>query len=332
MRPTLKNPLGPTARRPASAPPPPSSSTSTAKAAAPAAHTAPVSDEMLRDTHCPFIRTALKAGVLGFDGQTAPIDRLKEVLGPDFGRVPAFFARQNHKPEGGGWFFTRTTYDPIHLVGSKGDHPGDTGILSAAGFSEAAFRAVTSHSTDGKTMTADDFVRAFSAANAQDPGANHVVDRAKSAGEFALLLEAFGHIEGGKKRVSISDMRLLFEKNEFPPNWEQSLANASAVGWTKLTLQMSGKALFTHQDPGVLRTPQAQARALQSSMGGTGDAIDGVSYALDDGTRRLAPSVQNALAGTMNAVCPAQGGKAPDVTPTKAADVDALHAEVLSPG
>lgn len=311
---------------------------------APAQHTAPttpppapvqakvtrspqLTDEMLKDTPCPFIRSALKADLLKYDGKTAPIARLKEILGSDFGRVPAFFARVNHRAEGDNHsVFTRKVYDPLHLAHSKGDHAGDTGMLGAQGFDRAAFARVVAHSSDRKTMTAADFSRAIVQANRRDAQANAVVDVSKSAGEFALLLEAFGHVEGGEKRISIEDMRLLFERNEFPANWEQSIKQASAAGWAALTLKMGTTGILNHGTLAPISNTAQMANAARMSMGATGAAFDGASYAVDDGSQRVPAASADALAGAMNGLCPAQCGMSTKGNSvTKAEDAERLH-------
>ncbi|HEU5218529.1 MAG TPA: hypothetical protein VFU23_07710, partial [Gemmatimonadales bacterium] len=77
-------------------------------------------------TSCPFIRTALKEGILDFDGKTAPQAKLAEILGGGlngFGQVAKFFSDFNHTT---GDQSRQKRYDPLNLVGSRGDHPGDS--------------------------------------------------------------------------------------------------------------------------------------------------------------------------------------------------------------
>jgi hypothetical protein len=213
-------------------------------------------DAMMRGkTICPFLRSGLKAGILGFDGETAPQDALTEVLGGGlngFGQVAKFFAQRNHTtpdtPSG--------RYDPLNLVGSRGSHPGSSRMLSAEGFDARRFEDFTAHARtgpDGKRyMTAEDFGVAIAESLKRDPksrvGHSDVLfgnDMRNSAGEFGLLLEGFGRelLDGpdrGRKAVRVDDMRLLFEKNEFPPGWQETVKRASALGWTLTSFGASG--------------------------------------------------------------------------------------------
>jgi hypothetical protein len=206
-------------------------------------------------TTCPFMRSALKAGLLEFDGQTAPQDRLRDLLGGGLnglGQVAKFFARRNHTtpdtPKG--------RYDPLNLAGSRGDHPGDSGMLTPRGFDAARFEAFTAHARTGpdgrRYMTTADLGAAIAEDLVRDPrsrvGLKDVFfanDMRNSAGEFGLLLEAFGRElpdgpDRGEKAVSVDDMRSLFERSEFPAGWRETVARSSALGWTMVSFGLSG--------------------------------------------------------------------------------------------
>jgi hypothetical protein len=206
-------------------------------------------------TICPFMRSGLKAGLLGFDGKTAPQDALTDLLGGGlngFGQVTKFFAKRNHTtpetPPG--------RYDPLNLAGSRGSHPGSSRMLSADGFDARRFEEFTAHGRtgpDGKRyMTAEDFGEAIAESLKRDPksrvGPSDVFfgnDMRNSAGEFGLLLEGFGRElqdgpDRGRKAVLVDDMRLLFEKNEFPAGWQETVKRASALGWTLTSFGASG--------------------------------------------------------------------------------------------
>jgi hypothetical protein len=205
-------------------------------------------------TICPFLRTALKAGVLDFDGRTAPQDTLEELLGGGLnglGRVAKFFAQRNHTspstPPG--------CYDPLNLVGSRGAHPGDSQILSARGFDPQRFAEFIAHAQpgpEGAYMTERELGAAIAENLRRDPNSRvgHLDvlfnnDMRNSAGEFGLLLEGFGKTlrEGrdkGRKAVFVEDMRLLFEKNEFPVDWQRTVKAASALGWATTSFGNSG--------------------------------------------------------------------------------------------
>jgi hypothetical protein len=212
-------------------------------------------EEMMKGrTICPFMRTALKAGVLDFDGQTAPQDTLKRFLGAGlngFGRVARFFARRNHRTPG----MLRGRYDPLNLAGSRGDHPGDSQMLSERGFDPQRFAEFTAHARtgpDGTYMTARDLGAAIAESLRRDPKARVGTwdvlfknDMRNSAGEFGLLLEGFGKVltqgpDRGIRAVFVEDMRLLFEKNQFPPDWPQTIKDASASGWAVTSFGKTG--------------------------------------------------------------------------------------------
>lgn len=206
-------------------------------------------------TTCPFVRSALKAGLLGFDGATAPRARLLELLGggPNgLGRVAAFFARRNHTTPG----MPPGRYDPLNLAGSRGDHPGDSGILTTFGFDTARFDAFTAHARtapDGRRcLTAEDLGAAIAEDLARDPSSRvgwrdvlFANDMRNSAGEFGLLLEAFGRAlpdgtDRGEKAVAVDDMRELFEHGRFPEGWRETVARSSAFGWATTSFGLSG--------------------------------------------------------------------------------------------
>lgn len=232
-------------------------------------------DEMMRGkTICPFMRSALKAGILDFDGQTAPQDKLKEVLGGGLnglGQVAKFFARRNHTtadtPAG--------RYDPLNLVGSRGVHPGDSRMLTAEGFDEKRFQEFTAHARTGPDgrmhMTAEDLGAAIAEDIERDPrsrvGPADVLfnnDMRNSAGEFGLLLEGFGRevMDGpdrGRKAVLVDDMRLLFEKGELPAGWKETVKRASALGWAVTSFGASGR--------GGIYGEVRKARAILRSKG-----------------------------------------------------------------
>jgi hypothetical protein len=206
-------------------------------------------------TICPFMRSGLKAGILGFDGATAPQSALTDVLGggPNgFGRVARFFAKHNHTtPE-----TPAGRYDPLNLLGSRGAHPGSSRMLGAEGFDARRFEEFTAHARTGpdgrRYMTADDFGVAIAESLKRDPqarvGPTDILfknDMRNSAGEFGLLLEGFGRElpdgpDRGRKAVLLDEMRLLFEKSEFPPGWRETVKRASALGWAVTSFGVSG--------------------------------------------------------------------------------------------
>lgn len=206
-------------------------------------------------TICPFMRSGLKAGILDFDGKTAPLDTLERVLGGGlngFGRVTRFFARRNHTTPD----TPRGRYDPLNLAGSRGSHPGSSGMLSARGFDAARFEQFTVHARTGsdgrRYMTAEDFGAAIAEGIKRDPnsrvGPTDVFfnnDLRNSSGEFGLLLEGFGREimsgpDRGESAVLVDDMRLLFEQSAFPPGWQETVKRASALGWVLTSFGLTG--------------------------------------------------------------------------------------------
>jgi hypothetical protein len=227
----------------------------TAPARAERSGTVKADEQMMQGkTICPFMRTALKAGVLDFDGHSAPYDTLEEILGGGLnglGRVAKFFAKRNHTPPD----MAPGRYDPLNLARSRGDHPGDSQILSERGFDAERFGEFIAHARpgpDGAYMTARELGAAIAQSLERDPnsriGHSDVLldnDARKSAGEFGLLLEGFGKVlaqgaDRGRKAVSVDDMRLLFEKSEFPADWQQTVKAASALGWLTTSFGRSG--------------------------------------------------------------------------------------------
>jgi hypothetical protein len=223
-------------------------------AAAKAAGVVP-DDAQMRNTICPFLRSALKAGALEFDGRTASQAAVKDFLGggPNgLGQIAKFFARRNHtNPD-----TPRGRFDPINLVGSRGSHPGDSRMLTAQGFDARRFEEFTAHARtapDGRRyLTAEDFGAAIAEDIRRDPksriGPTDVLfnnDMRNSAGEFGLLLHGFGRemAEGpdrGQQVVYVDEMRQLFEQNRFAADWPATLKRASAFGCIRASFGLTG--------------------------------------------------------------------------------------------
>jgi hypothetical protein len=129
-------------------------------------------------------------------------------------------------------------------------------MLTPRGFDAARFAAFTAHARTGpdgrRYMTSEDLGAAIAEDLARDPhsrvGPKDVLfanDMRNSAGEFGLLLEAFGRElpdgpDRGEKAVAVDDMRLLFERSEFPAGWRETVARSSALGWTTVSFGLSG--------------------------------------------------------------------------------------------
>lgn len=224
-------------------------------AARPAGGVVPDQAQMT-NTICPFLRSALKAGVVDFDGRTASQAAVKDVLGGGvngLGQIAKFFAQRNHTgpdtPAG--------RFDPINLVGSRGSHPGDSRMLTAQGFDAGRFEEFTAHAHTGpdgrRYMTAADFGMAIAENIKRDPksriGPKDVLfnnDMRNSAGEFGLLLHGFGRkLDGGPERgqqvMFVDEMRRLFEQNQFAPDWQDTVRQrTSAFGCLTTSFGLTG--------------------------------------------------------------------------------------------
>jgi hypothetical protein len=120
-----------------------------------------------------------------------------------------------------------------HLGGSFLDHrgQGDTGILMGGEFHEDKFQALISHSSDGKTMTIQDFSKAIKDQLKRDGG---LVTRTKGASEdvfeMAALINTFGYKdENGVRRISFETMRNLYQHQQLPPKEELMARKATGV-------------------------------------------------------------------------------------------------------
>lgn len=186
-------------------------------------------------TNCPFLLAAGREGLLGYDGSSAPVEPLRELLGPGLGRVGALFARLNHPVAGDPLpALRRRRYDPVHLAGSRGDHPGSTAILEGPlGLDVTRLDGLLAQSRDSVTLTRRDLARGIAASNAADPGAG-LVDLVRSAGEFALLVGLLGR--GGATgragaRLLVAEVRDLFGQARLPAAWRTSAQRTGTLTW-----------------------------------------------------------------------------------------------------
>jgi hypothetical protein len=63
--------------------------------------------------------------------------------------------------------------------------------------------------------------------------------------------------------VFVDDMRLLFERNQFPRDWPQTIRGASAIGWTVTSFGKTGFGGIY----GEIRKAYAKARATRAVGG-----------------------------------------------------------------
>jgi hypothetical protein len=122
------------------------------------------------------------------------------------------------------------------LRGSDGDHDGDSRIYDpeTGEFDREQFQRFTSFSSDGKTMDVAAIGRAIADASKRHNGSP--MTAVQSAGEFALLSVLLGDDDG---RISIGDMELLFEANEFPVGARRNLGGRTAERWLDLTRRIT---------------------------------------------------------------------------------------------
>jgi len=302
-------------------------------------------DPRLKYTICPFMSSALKEGLIKVDENgNADVKQLKEVLGP-FGGVPAFFAKQNHAVDKEGKLKDSSQddslldfanihpfakkFNPWQLAGSKGDHIGDSKILSVEkGFDAQRFEEFVSHSQDGKTMTMEDFGRAVGATIPRDSEVDGLYDKelnaSKSAGEWALMVELLGKTgEDGVKRVDIQEMRNLFENNQFPEGWTEHVRdNASRTGWVKDTAKILHHSQKTLHEPPKLESTEQFASETFRHSGVSGASLEGIGLAL--GASDSSSSMVDSLQGIQKGVCPVGGN---DMSVTNMSDVQAAHSK-----
>ena len=229
---------------------------------------------------CPFMRTLLVNHPEVYDEGSRTMSR-ESLLGfvraqrtpggtGSLEKVFAFFARVNQTP------FTlwlknllrRTDLFSTEFPGSRGDHPGSTGSYreSDRTFDQSAFDRVVAHSSDGTTMNQRDIAAAIIASNRSETNPGSALDLAKSAGEFALLFNLLGREHG---TMLISDMRMLFEENAWPPGSLQNLGTATADEWNTLTTKITRAIIDVQFDGDEHGQQMEQAmRHVQTVVGG----------------------------------------------------------------
>ena len=229
---------------------------------------------------CPFMRTLVvtRPDLYDDSGRTMSRDvllgfvraqRSPEERG-DLEDVFEFFARVNQTP------FTRWVRNVMSrsdlfstdFPGSKGDHSGSTGIYRERDgtFDETAFRRVINHSSDGTTMTRQDMASAIIEANGREELRGSTLDLAKSAGEFALLFNLLGPDDGAMR---ISDMRMLCDKNQWPPDALRNLGTATRHQWNTTTREIM-RRIIELKFPDDDNEPKLERamRDIQTVMGG----------------------------------------------------------------
>lgn len=119
------------------------------------------------------------------------------------------------------WSVLKGQMNLNHLAGSFLDHTGrgDTAILKGGVFNEDMFKALISHSDDGKTMTVEDFGEAIKQQLKRDAGvATYAKGTSEDLFEMAALINTFGYTdEKGVRRIDFETLRNLYEKQELPP-------------------------------------------------------------------------------------------------------------------
>lgn len=226
-------------------------------------HPVVADDPRLRLSICPFMVSALKAGYIKIDRiNRADVAQLEKIAGSFGKKVLGFFARQNHAVDRDGrrlessandslrdfFRFNRKAsyFDPIHLYGSKGDHPGDSKILTTSGFDSQRFELLARHSKDGYTMSSAQFGRAIATLQPLDNSLSGIwpqlFNKAKSSGEWALILILLGTAQKRRRlHVSLKELQSLFKENILPADWQSRIqSNAGRYPW----MNWAGRALI----------------------------------------------------------------------------------------
>lgn len=229
---------------------------------------------------CPFVRTLLVKHPDVYDEASRTMSRdvllgfVRDQRPPggrgDLEKVFDFFATANQTPFAL-WIrnvMGRSDLFSTDFPGSNGDHPGSTGIYSESdgAFDLGAFDRVIAHSSDGSTMTRKDVAAAIIEANGREENTGSALDLAKSAGEFALLFNLLGRDDG---TMLISDMRTLFDQNEWPPGALHNLRTATRHQWNTITGEiMRGIIDLKFHDHDREREMERAMRDVQTVVGG----------------------------------------------------------------
>jgi len=251
---------------------------------------------------CPVIRGMVNDGHLQVDGEgNAKISELKDIF-EDLGmsRIGANAAIIGNKPlDIFGNLFSQT-FNVNDLRGGMLDHSGDSMILREGKFDPERFEKLVSFSSDGKTMSLDDFKKAIPENRKDDDGS--WLGAKISGVEFSILTDAFGVEDAdGVKRIDINDLRNLYEHKQIPPNFRPE---TRAVAETSVS-SMAGRA-----------------RGLASGSQ-VGMAQSGINSAL--GGDDLFSSGDIATQGAGKGVCPHMGQAGAETTSASSPEVTQLH-------
>jgi hypothetical protein len=232
---------------------------------------------------CPAIRGIVHGGQLEHEDLKAAVKDLVRVFAGDdrlrrpnepgsLANVAGFFAIFNHAvPQGG---LLKQLFHPLldahdaaavaagkesqrefdlHLLGSRGDHPGTVNFLTIDGFQAAQFEEVMrGFSKDGK-LTIDGIAGMIAKANGGEwDEKGGTADLAKSSGEWGLMVAALG------PDVAVDDLRRLYSERD-PAKLLEGTRRASAHDWLKATVRIAAAI--------AKRTGDSIALALHSQFG-----------------------------------------------------------------
>ena len=210
--------------------------------------------------------------------------------------------------------------DVGHLRGDFFDHRWDSGILRDGKFNEDAFQRLASKSTDGKTLTVEQWAAALgdSLQAARDAGEDvprGPLGTAYEGGfvgfEAGLIFSALGKKDAsGTMRVSLEDVQRLYRDKQLPPDWKPQESTSN----TNLRTLLGGAARAMFE--------------LVFGSRGTGAAREGERLALGRETSMADP----ALTGAMLASCPHAGKSTvpPAQVPTDPTAVAAVHDRAIA--
>lgn len=228
----------------------------------------------LKEVHCPFVRTMLSAQDAPPWNREAQEMEVGDLTGfvraqpgdGDLDNLLRFFSIINHGV-GNKLVRSMNLLQPrsrfsTKLMGSDGDHGGGSHIYHPVSgeFDERQFATFTAFSSNGKVMTIGDLGNAVAGANQRHGGTAY--DALQSAVEFGLLATLIGDRRGA---IRISDIRLLFEQNEFPAGARENLGGRTTRHWLNVTVRIADAVVAAAEKAGD-REKAAEIKRLKQGL------------------------------------------------------------------
>ncbi len=273
---------------------------------------------LLRNTRCPFLRAAASAGDLtiqdGHNLQSKPVlvatvDSVK-IAGNGLGSVLAFFARFNHtrgllpgaETPVGRFAQSRFNLDQSTDQNiSDGTHDGSVDIIRGATgvFNPAVVQEIRKIAGDSPVLTPEAMARVIVASNQalfSDVSGNKkgtVIDRAKSAGEWALMF-CLLHDDNGN--VPIDDLEALCRDARVPHQGKSNLARSNTREWIHYTAVITAHiAHGQHSDAAKTETVEAMCSVWGEKDGGPGCGCDKCAKEKPGFWDNPSPSIQRSI-------------------------------------